>query len=124
MNKGLELIEAAYLFEMPPADIVPVVHPQSVIHSMVEFVDGATIAQASPPDMRLPIALGLTWPERLVVPDVGPYSPGYAFALGLDRDGRVVTMQSLGRKDMLLDQVVDRHEGRRSKSDLIGQRRG
>ena len=65
MNKGLELIEAAYLFEMPPADIVPVVHPQSVIHSMVEFVDGATIAQASPPDMRLPIALGLTWPERL-----------------------------------------------------------
>ena len=65
MNKGLELIEAAYLFDMPPADIVPVVHPQSAVHSMVEFVDGSTIAQASPPDMRLPIALGMSWPARL-----------------------------------------------------------
>lgn len=65
MNKGLELIEAAYLFDVDPQDIVPVVHPQSIIHSMVEFIDGATIAQASPPDMRLPIALGLSWPERL-----------------------------------------------------------
>ncbi|MGO1590813.1 MAG: 1-deoxy-D-xylulose-5-phosphate reductoisomerase [Ancrocorticia sp.] len=65
MNKGLELIEAAYLFDIAPESIVPVVHPQSVIHSMVEFTDGATIAQASPPDMRLPIALGLSWPERL-----------------------------------------------------------
>ena len=65
MNKGLELIEAAYLFDVDPRDIVPVVHPQSIIHSMVEFIDGATIAQASPPDMRLPIALGLSWPERL-----------------------------------------------------------
>lgn len=65
MNKGLELIEAAYLFDVDPKDIVPVVHPQSIIHSMVEFTDGATIAQASPPDMRLPIALGLSWPERL-----------------------------------------------------------
>ena len=65
MNKGLELIEAAYLFDVPPVDIIPVVHPQSVVHSMVEFRDGATVAQASPPDMRLPIALGLSWPERL-----------------------------------------------------------
>lgn len=65
MNKGLELIEAAYLFDMPPQQIVPVVHPQSVIHSMVEFQDGSTIAQASPPDMQLPIALGLSWPDRL-----------------------------------------------------------
>lgn len=65
MNKGLELIEAALLFDISPADILPVVHPQSIIHSMVEFVDGSTLAQASPPDMRLPIALGLTWPERL-----------------------------------------------------------
>lgn len=65
VNKGLELIEAAYLFDVDSADITVVVHPQSVIHSMVEFVDGSTIAQASPPDMRLPIALGLSWPERL-----------------------------------------------------------
>lgn len=65
MNKGLELIEAALLFDIPPGDIEPVIHPQSIIHSMVEFIDGSTIAQASPPDMGLPIALGLSWPERL-----------------------------------------------------------
>ena len=65
MNKGLELIEASLLFDIDPDDIVPVVHPQSVIHSMVEFIDGSTLAQASPPDMKLPIALGLTWPERM-----------------------------------------------------------
>ncbi|OZB50136.1 MAG: 1-deoxy-D-xylulose-5-phosphate reductoisomerase [Cellulomonas sp. 14-74-6] len=70
VNKGLELIEAHLLFDVPPQDITVVVHPQSVVHSMVEFVDGSTVAQASPPDMRLPIALGLSWPERLdgVVP--------------------------------------------------------
>jgi 1-deoxy-D-xylulose-5-phosphate reductoisomerase len=64
VNKGLELIEAHLLFDVPVADIQVVVHPQSVVHSMVEFADGSTIAQASPPDMRLPIALGLAWPER------------------------------------------------------------
>ncbi len=64
INKGLELIEAHLLFDVAPEQIDVVVHPQSVVHSMVEFTDGATIAQASPPDMRLPIALGLTWPER------------------------------------------------------------
>jgi 1-deoxy-D-xylulose-5-phosphate reductoisomerase len=68
VNKGLELIEAHLLFGVPYADIDVVVHPQSIVHSMVTFADGATIAQASPPDMRLPIALGLAWPERL--PDV------------------------------------------------------
>ncbi|ACZ30231.1 1-deoxy-D-xylulose 5-phosphate reductoisomerase [Xylanimonas cellulosilytica DSM 15894] len=65
MNKGLELIEAHLLFDVPVDDITVVVHPQSVVHSMVEFVDGSTVAQASPPDMRLPIALGLSWPDRL-----------------------------------------------------------
>ncbi len=65
VNKGLELIEAHLLFDVPVADIEVVVHPQSVVHSMVEFADGSTIAQASPPDMRLPIALGLSWPDRL-----------------------------------------------------------
>ncbi|MDR2702970.1 MAG: 1-deoxy-D-xylulose-5-phosphate reductoisomerase, partial [Cellulomonadaceae bacterium] len=65
MNKALELIEAYWLFGVAPNDICVVVHPQSVVHSMVEFVDGATIAQASPPDMHLPIALGLSWPARL-----------------------------------------------------------
>ncbi|RJF43086.1 1-deoxy-D-xylulose-5-phosphate reductoisomerase [Actinomyces sp. 2119] len=64
VNKGLELIEAHLLFDVAPGDIDVVVHPQSVVHSMVELLDGATIAQASPPDMRLPIALGLTWPDR------------------------------------------------------------
>ncbi|MCL2455196.1 MAG: 1-deoxy-D-xylulose-5-phosphate reductoisomerase [Micrococcales bacterium] len=65
MNKALELIEAHLLFEVPTEQIAVVVHPQSVVHSMVEFVDGATIAQASPPDMHLPIALGLGWPDRV-----------------------------------------------------------
>jgi 1-deoxy-D-xylulose-5-phosphate reductoisomerase len=70
VNKGLELIEAHLLFDLPLEQIDVVVHPQSVIHSMVEFVDGSTLAQASPPDMRLPIALGLSWPER--VADAAP----------------------------------------------------
>lgn len=64
INKGLELIEASLLFDIPADRIDVTVHPQSIVHSMVTFTDGATIAQASPPDMRLPIALGLTWPER------------------------------------------------------------
>ncbi|UNX55910.1 1-deoxy-D-xylulose-5-phosphate reductoisomerase [Georgenia sp. TF02-10] len=66
VNKGLELIEAHLLFDVPVPDITVVVHPQSVVHSMVEFHDGSTVAQASPPDMHLPIALGLTWPDRAV----------------------------------------------------------
>jgi 1-deoxy-D-xylulose-5-phosphate reductoisomerase len=69
VNKGLEVIEAHLLFDVPFDRIDVVVHPQSIVHSMVEFVDGSTIAQASPPDMRLPISLGLDWPNR--VPDVG-----------------------------------------------------
>jgi 1-deoxy-D-xylulose-5-phosphate reductoisomerase len=69
VNKGLEVIEAHLLFGVPYDRIDVVVHPQSIVHSMVEFVDGSTIAQASPPDMRLPISLGLGWPDR--VPGVG-----------------------------------------------------
>jgi len=65
VNKGLEVIEAHFLFGIGYERIDVVVHPQSVVHSMVEFVDGSTIAQASPPDMRLPIALALAWPQRL-----------------------------------------------------------
>lgn len=65
VNKGLELIEAALLYGVAYDDIVVTVHPQSVVHSMVEFCDGSTLAQASPPDMRLPIGLALTWPNRL-----------------------------------------------------------
>ncbi len=65
VNKGLELIEAHLLFDIPLEKIDVVVHPQSVVHSMVQFIDGSTIAQASPPDMRLPIALGLGWPDRV-----------------------------------------------------------
>ncbi len=70
INKALEVIEAHLLFDVPLARIEVVVHPQSQIHSMVEFVDGSTIAQVSPPDMRLPIALALAWPDR--VPDAAP----------------------------------------------------
>ena len=64
MNKGLEFIEAMWLFDLPPEKIKVLVHPQSVVHSAVEFVDGAVIAQLGTPDMRLPIQLALTWPER------------------------------------------------------------
>jgi len=65
VNKGLEVIEAHLLFDIPYDRIDVVVHPQSVVHSMVEFTDGSTLAQASPPDMRLPIALALGWPDRV-----------------------------------------------------------
>ena len=65
VNKGLEVIEARLLFDVDYDRIDVVVHPQSIIHSMVEYVDGSTIAQCSPPDMRLPIALGLDWPRRV-----------------------------------------------------------
>jgi 1-deoxy-D-xylulose-5-phosphate reductoisomerase len=67
MNKGLEIIEAHYLFDIPYPQIEAVIHPQSVIHSMVEFVDGSTIAQGSPPNMKGPISLALHYPHR--VPD-------------------------------------------------------
>ena len=70
MNKGLELIEAHLFFGIPYDDIEVVVHPQSLVHSMVEFTDGSTLAQVSPPDMRLPIALALGWPDR--VPEAQP----------------------------------------------------
>jgi 1-deoxy-D-xylulose-5-phosphate reductoisomerase len=70
VNKSLEVIEAHLLFDIPYDRIDVVVHPQSMVHSMVEFVDGSTLAQVSPPDMRLPIALGLSWPDR--VADAAP----------------------------------------------------
>ena len=65
VNKALEVIEAHLLFDVPLEKIEPVVHRQSIVHSMVEFIDGSVIAQASPPDMRLPIALGINWPHRV-----------------------------------------------------------
>ncbi|HET6989479.1 MAG TPA: 1-deoxy-D-xylulose-5-phosphate reductoisomerase, partial [Kribbella sp.] len=65
VNKGLEVIEAHLLYGLPMSRIEVVVHPQSIVHSMVEFVDGSTMVQASPPDMRLPIALALGWPDRI-----------------------------------------------------------
>ncbi|HSJ59890.1 MAG TPA: 1-deoxy-D-xylulose-5-phosphate reductoisomerase, partial [Jiangellaceae bacterium] len=70
VNKGLEVIEAHLLFGVPFDDIEVVVHPQSIVHSMVEFIDGSTLAQASPPSMKIPIALALGWPDR--VPDAAP----------------------------------------------------
>jgi 1-deoxy-D-xylulose-5-phosphate reductoisomerase len=70
VNKGLEVIEAHLLFGIPFERIEVVVHPTSVVHSMVEFVDGSTVVQASPPSMMIPIALGMAWPDR--VPDAAP----------------------------------------------------
>jgi 1-deoxy-D-xylulose-5-phosphate reductoisomerase len=68
MNKGLELIEAAYLFPVPAEKIEVLVHPQSIVHSMVAYVDGSVLAQLGPPDMRTPIAYTLSWPERMAAP--------------------------------------------------------
>ncbi len=65
MNKGLELIEACFLFGLPPSQVEIVVHPQSIVHSMVEYVDGSVLAQLGSPDMRTPIAHALGWPERI-----------------------------------------------------------
>jgi len=65
VNKGLELIEAHLLFDIPFDRIDVTVHPQSVVHSMVEFIDGSVLAQCSPPNMKLPIALGMSWPDRI-----------------------------------------------------------
>jgi len=72
VNKGLEVIEAHLLFGVPYERLGVVVHPQSIVHSMVTFQDGSTLAQASPPTMKIPIALGLSWPDRLV--DIAPAS--------------------------------------------------
>ncbi|MDP2416646.1 MAG: 1-deoxy-D-xylulose-5-phosphate reductoisomerase, partial [Hydrogenophaga sp.] len=66
MNKALEVIEARYLFGLAPSQIEVVIHPQSVIHSMVQYTDSSVVAQLGTPDMRVPIAYGLSWPERIV----------------------------------------------------------
>src|SRR5678816_1307118 len=68
MNKGLEVIEAAYLFAVPPERIEVLIHPQQIIHSLVEYADGSTLAQLGPPDMRPPIACAFAWPDRLPWP--------------------------------------------------------
>jgi 1-deoxy-D-xylulose-5-phosphate reductoisomerase len=68
MNKALEVIEARWLFGLPPEKIEVIIHPESVIHSFVEFTDGSVLAQLSPPDMRLPIQYALTYPERVSGP--------------------------------------------------------
>lgn len=68
MNKGLEMIEASYLFDMPATQIDVLVHPQSIVHSMVEYADGSTLAQLGPPDMRAPIACAWSWPDRIAWP--------------------------------------------------------
>src|SRR4030066_10865 len=76
INKGLEVIEAHWLFDVPFDSIKVLIHPQSIIHSMVEFVDGSTKAQLSYPDMRLPIQYALTYPERWA----GPFKPVIDFS--------------------------------------------
>ncbi|MCI0359630.1 MAG: 1-deoxy-D-xylulose-5-phosphate reductoisomerase [Planctomycetaceae bacterium] len=68
MNKALEIIEARWLFDLPPGQIDVVIHPQSIVHSLVEFNDGSVLAQLSPPDMKLPIQYALTWPDRIDSP--------------------------------------------------------
>ena len=64
MNKALEIIEARWLFDLEVDQIAVMIHPQSIVHSMVEFIDGSVIAQLGPPDMKLPIQYALHWPDR------------------------------------------------------------
>lgn len=79
MNKGLEIIEARWLFGLPVENIEPVIHPQSIIHSIVEFVDGSSKAQLGPPDMKVPILYALTYPDRLSYPNKTlDYSAGFS----------------------------------------------
>src|SRR3546814_14834938 len=68
MNKGLELIEAHFLFDMPEPRIDILVHPESVVHSLVAYIDGSVLAQLGQPDMRTPLASALSWPERMTTP--------------------------------------------------------
>ncbi len=81
MNKGLEIIEAKWLFNIPVSKIEPVVHPQSIIHSIIEFVDGSSKAQLGPPDMKVPILYALTYPERINYPNP---TLDYTQAMNLD----------------------------------------
>ena len=89
MNKGFEVIEARWLFDMPIERIDVVIHPQSIIHSMVEYVDGSVLAQLGPPDMRLPIQYALTWPERI---------PSAGFSLDWSRIERLEFAEPSQRK--------------------------
>jgi 1-deoxy-D-xylulose-5-phosphate reductoisomerase len=78
MNKGLELIEACWLFGVTPERVQVVVHPESIVHSLVQYTDGSTLAQLGNPDMRTPIAAGLAWPERIAagVPPLDLFAVG------------------------------------------------
>lgn len=87
MNKALEVIEARWLFDIPAEQIEVWIHPQSIVHSMVEFIDGSTVAQIGPPDMRLPIQYAITYPDR---------RPGTSRSLGID-DMRQLTFEAPDR---------------------------
>ena len=88
MNKALEVIEARWLFDLEPKQIEVIIHPESIVHSFVEFVDGSVLAQLSPPDMRLPIQYALTYPER--VAGTGPEAR-LASAIGVDVSSSPIT---------------------------------
>ena len=81
MNKGFEIIEACQLFNLPPAKVRVTIHPQSTVHSLVEFIDGSILAQISVTDMRLPILYALAYPERPAAPAVTPTAPSLTFDL-------------------------------------------
>ena len=124
MNKGLELIEAMWLYDLPPEDIEIVVHRESIVHSAVEFADGAVIAQLGLPDMRLPIQLALTWPERLPSPvpeldfaaltrlsiGVAVLNGANEAAVGLFLDGRIGFTEIAERVSHALDSIPYRKD--------------
>ena len=93
MNKALEIIEARWLFDLQPEQIDVVVHPQSIVHSLVEFRDGSVIAQLSPPDMRLPIQYALTYPERWECP-----AAKLDFAAAMNSGVRAARLRAVSRR--------------------------
>lgn len=109
MNKGLELIEAHELFDVGWDDLDVVVHPQSIVHSMVEFHDGSTLAQLSPPDMRLPLQLAMAWPERLP----------HAFAACDWQQAQTLTFEPVDRATFDALELAERAGRRRSSFPAV-----
>jgi 1-deoxy-D-xylulose-5-phosphate reductoisomerase len=123
MNKGLELIEAAYLFETKEDSIEILVHPQSTVHSLVHYVDGSVLAQMAAPDMRIPIAYALAWPDRAAVstarldlakvgaltfetPDAGRF-PALGLCRGALREGAAATTALSAANEIAVESFLD-----------------
>ena len=126
MNKALEIIEARWLFDLPPEQIDVVIHPQSVVHSLVEFVDGSVVAQLSPPDMKLPIQYALTWPAAAALARQEARSDGSACGSISSRPTKIAFrpcgwVARLPRREAPREQCSTRRTKRRWPDFLAGE---